>query len=182
LSPFFNDGYFWDRVSQTIFLGWFFFVCAYKAWVISTPCPHPLPYHPLCPLPLPTTPSIPGRNYFEEFFFFWLYWGLNSWPHICEAGTLPLIPSAPWAGFEPWSSWSFWVTRITGMSHRCPVGKTLLRTFAMWQCLTTSANLITYGAGARMNGRLMGERSIPHLQRCSWAFNLSPGKKSTCPQ
>jgi hypothetical protein len=27
------------------------FICAYKAWVISPPCPHPLPYHPLCPLP-----------------------------------------------------------------------------------------------------------------------------------
>jgi hypothetical protein len=38
------------------------FICAYKAWFISPPCPHPLPYHPLCPLPLP--PSIPGRNYF----------------------------------------------------------------------------------------------------------------------
>uniref|UniRef100_A0A8C0XQE6 Synaptojanin-2 n=1 Tax=Castor canadensis TaxID=51338 RepID=A0A8C0XQE6_CASCN len=28
----------------------------------SPPCPHPLPYHPLHPLPLP--PSIPSRNYF----------------------------------------------------------------------------------------------------------------------
>jgi hypothetical protein len=35
------------------------FICAYKAWVISPPCPHPL-----CPLPLPSTPSIPSRNYF----------------------------------------------------------------------------------------------------------------------
>jgi hypothetical protein len=40
------------------------FICAYKAWVISPPCLHPLPYHPLLPLPLPSTPSIPGRNYF----------------------------------------------------------------------------------------------------------------------
>jgi hypothetical protein len=32
------------------------FICAYKAWVISPPCPHPLP--------LPLTPSIPSRNYF----------------------------------------------------------------------------------------------------------------------
>jgi hypothetical protein len=40
------------------------FIWAYKAWVISPPCPHPLPYHPLHPLPLPPTPSIPGRNYF----------------------------------------------------------------------------------------------------------------------
>jgi hypothetical protein len=38
------------------------FICAYKAWFISPPCPHPLPYHPLHPLPLP--PSIPSRNYF----------------------------------------------------------------------------------------------------------------------
>jgi hypothetical protein len=29
------------------------FICAYKAWFISPPCPHPLPYHPLRPLPLP---------------------------------------------------------------------------------------------------------------------------------
>jgi hypothetical protein len=31
------------------------FLCAYKAWFISPPCPHPLPYHPLHPLPLPPT-------------------------------------------------------------------------------------------------------------------------------
>jgi hypothetical protein len=51
----------WDR-------GFFFivllFICAYKAWVISPPCPHPLPYHPLHLLPLPPTPSISSRNYF----------------------------------------------------------------------------------------------------------------------
>jgi hypothetical protein len=29
-----------------------------------SPCPHPLPCHPLHPLPLPLTPSIPSRNYF----------------------------------------------------------------------------------------------------------------------
>jgi hypothetical protein len=40
------------------------FKCAYKAWVISPPCPHPLPYHSLRPLPLHSTPSIPGRNHF----------------------------------------------------------------------------------------------------------------------
>jgi hypothetical protein len=40
------------------------FICAYNARVISPPCPHPLPYHPLRPLPLPHTPSLPGRNYF----------------------------------------------------------------------------------------------------------------------
>jgi hypothetical protein len=32
------------------------FICAYKAWVISPPCPHPLPYHPPHPLPLTPTP------------------------------------------------------------------------------------------------------------------------------
>jgi hypothetical protein len=40
------------------------FICAYNVWVISPPCPHPLPDHPLHPLRLPTTPSIPSRNYF----------------------------------------------------------------------------------------------------------------------
>jgi hypothetical protein len=40
------------------------FICAYKAWVISPSCPHPLPYHPHHPLPLLPTPSIPSRNYF----------------------------------------------------------------------------------------------------------------------
>jgi hypothetical protein len=37
------------------------FLCAYNAWVNSPPCPHPLPYHPVHPLPLSPTPS---RNYF----------------------------------------------------------------------------------------------------------------------
>jgi hypothetical protein len=40
------------------------FVCAYNAWVISSPCPYHLPYHPLHPLPLSPTPSIPSRKYF----------------------------------------------------------------------------------------------------------------------
>jgi hypothetical protein len=31
---------------------------------LSPPCPHPLPYHLLHPLPLPPNPSIPSRNYF----------------------------------------------------------------------------------------------------------------------
>jgi hypothetical protein len=39
------------------------FISAYNTWVISPPCPHPLPY-PSYPLPLPSIPSIPGRNYF----------------------------------------------------------------------------------------------------------------------
>jgi hypothetical protein len=46
------------------FLFLLLFICAYKAWVISPPCPQPLPFHPLRPLPLPYTPSIPSRNYF----------------------------------------------------------------------------------------------------------------------
>jgi hypothetical protein len=45
------------------------FICAYKAWVISPPCPHPLPDHPLHLLPLPPTPSIPSRNYFLAIIF-----------------------------------------------------------------------------------------------------------------
>jgi hypothetical protein len=54
------------RPSYFFFLFLFFFIflllfiCADKAWFISPPCPHPLPYHPLHPLPLP--PSIPSRN------------------------------------------------------------------------------------------------------------------------
>jgi hypothetical protein len=40
------------------------FICAYKAWVISPSCPHPLPFHPLRPLPLTPTSWIPSRNYF----------------------------------------------------------------------------------------------------------------------
>jgi hypothetical protein len=40
------------------------FICAYNAWVISSPCPHPLPYHPPHPFPLSPTTLIPRRNYF----------------------------------------------------------------------------------------------------------------------
>jgi hypothetical protein len=32
------------------------FICTYNTWVISPPCPHPLPYHPLRPLSLPPHP------------------------------------------------------------------------------------------------------------------------------
>jgi hypothetical protein len=48
----------------SLFLFLLLFICVYKAWFISPPCPHSLPYHPLHPLPLPPTPSIPSRNYF----------------------------------------------------------------------------------------------------------------------
>jgi hypothetical protein len=54
--------------SQRHLINFFFivllFICIYKAWVISPPCPHPLPYHPLHPLLLLPTPSITSRNYF----------------------------------------------------------------------------------------------------------------------
>jgi hypothetical protein len=53
-----------NAVPNTYFFIVLLFIYAYKAWVISPPCPHLLPYHPLHPLPLPLTPSIPGRNYF----------------------------------------------------------------------------------------------------------------------
>jgi hypothetical protein len=33
------------------------FICAYKDWFISLHCPHPLPYHPLRPLPPPQYPA-----------------------------------------------------------------------------------------------------------------------------
>jgi hypothetical protein len=42
------------------------FTCAYKAWVISPPCPHPLPYHPLRPLPLPPPPQYPAETIFNK--------------------------------------------------------------------------------------------------------------------
>jgi hypothetical protein len=48
----------------------FFFFSFYYSYVHTRlgsflpPCPHPLPYHPLCPLPLSPTPSLPRRNYF----------------------------------------------------------------------------------------------------------------------
>jgi hypothetical protein len=51
----------YQKQFQSFFL---LFICAYKAWVMSPPCPHPLPYHPLWPLPLPPTSWIPGKNYF----------------------------------------------------------------------------------------------------------------------
>jgi hypothetical protein len=46
-------------------------ICAYKAWVISPPCPRPLPYHPLRPLPLPLLNTqqklfCPGRASLED--------------------------------------------------------------------------------------------------------------------
>jgi hypothetical protein len=42
----------------------FLFICAYNVWVISPLFSHPFPYHPLRPLPLPPTSSLPSRNYF----------------------------------------------------------------------------------------------------------------------
>jgi hypothetical protein len=42
----------------------FIFICAYNAWFISSPLPHPFPYPHTNLLPLPCTPLLPGRNYF----------------------------------------------------------------------------------------------------------------------
>jgi hypothetical protein len=48
-----------------IFIYLFIYVYSYVHTMFGSfpPSPHPLPYHPLCPLPLPPTPSIPSRNY-----------------------------------------------------------------------------------------------------------------------
>jgi hypothetical protein len=35
------------------------FIHAYKAWFISPPCPHPLPYHPLPPPQYPAETILP---------------------------------------------------------------------------------------------------------------------------
>jgi hypothetical protein len=54
----------------TVFILFFLllFICAYKAWVISPPCPHPLPYHPLRPLPLPPHPLNTQQKLFCPYF------------------------------------------------------------------------------------------------------------------
>jgi hypothetical protein len=54
--------------TQEVFFSFFKFLLFYYSYVHTMlgsflPLP-PLPYHPLCPLPHLTTPSIPGRNYF----------------------------------------------------------------------------------------------------------------------
>jgi hypothetical protein len=52
------------KILLTFFFIVLLFIGAYNAWAISLLCLHPLPYHPLHPLTLPPTPSIPSRNYF----------------------------------------------------------------------------------------------------------------------
>jgi hypothetical protein len=54
----------WKKTLRNEIFVLLLFICAYNAWVISSPCPHPLPYHPLHPILLSPTPSISGRNYF----------------------------------------------------------------------------------------------------------------------
>jgi hypothetical protein len=54
--------YFSMSMTFFFFIFLLLFICAYKDWFISPHCPHPLPYHPLRPLPLPA--PIPNRNYF----------------------------------------------------------------------------------------------------------------------
>jgi hypothetical protein len=51
----------WTRLCF-FFLIVLLFICAYNAWVISPPCPHPLPYYPPCSLPLPPTPWYPAET------------------------------------------------------------------------------------------------------------------------
>jgi hypothetical protein len=48
------------EMSLFFFLFLLLFICAYKAWFISLPCPHPLPYHPLRPLSPP--PQYPAET------------------------------------------------------------------------------------------------------------------------
>jgi hypothetical protein len=52
-----------NRPHFSFFFSFIIHMCI-QAWFISPPWPHLLPYHPLRPLPLPRTPSIPSRNYF----------------------------------------------------------------------------------------------------------------------
>jgi hypothetical protein len=56
--------------TRIVFLFFFFFlllfICAYKDWFISPHCPHPLPYHPLRPLPLPP-PQYPAETILHLF-------------------------------------------------------------------------------------------------------------------
>jgi hypothetical protein len=47
-----------SQIFFSIFL--LLFICAYKAWFISPPCPHPLPYHPLPPSLSP--PQYPAET------------------------------------------------------------------------------------------------------------------------
>jgi hypothetical protein len=58
-----NEGYSlshtWSHIiSLAIFLIFIalLFICIYNDWVISPPCPHTLPYHPLLPLSLSPHP------------------------------------------------------------------------------------------------------------------------------
>jgi hypothetical protein len=60
---------FCEETKQINLFFWFFlififllFICEYNAWVISPPCPHPLPYHPLHPLLLLPTPLIQAET------------------------------------------------------------------------------------------------------------------------
>jgi hypothetical protein len=64
--PFYLFIYFSIFLCYILFIYFFFiflllFICAYKAWFISPPCPHPLPYHPLSP---PSPPQYPAEQSF----------------------------------------------------------------------------------------------------------------------
>jgi hypothetical protein len=59
-----HQDFFFIIIKHIFLFIYFLFICAYYVWVISPPFPHPLPYHPLYPLPLSPPPSRPSRNYF----------------------------------------------------------------------------------------------------------------------
>jgi hypothetical protein len=66
-NPYFINYFFSGCRRWPVFFSFFFFIflllfiCAYKDWFISPHCPHPLPYHPLHPLPLPP-PQYPAET------------------------------------------------------------------------------------------------------------------------
>jgi hypothetical protein len=91
-----------------LLLGFFFlFICAYKAWVISPPCPHPLPYHPLRPV---------------DFFFFctMVYLRLSRIDFLYLKTSLESLLSLPWKSLH----WNFKRLRslpriVSRTSQRC---------------------------------------------------------------
>jgi hypothetical protein len=118
-QSYFCDGFFWDRVSQTISLGWLqtviFLISV--SWVVRITC-------------------VSHRGPACLFFFFET--GLNSGLRTCKAGALPFCSGyfeggVSWAICLGWS-WitivtisAFQVARITGINHQSPVPKGFLK-------------------------------------------------------
>jgi hypothetical protein len=75
----FCDEYFWDRVSQTIYLSWLwtpiFLISA--SWVAR--------------IAGSREPPVSGLK-FLLILFFWWDWGLNSGLRVCKAGTVLFEP------------------------------------------------------------------------------------------